>query len=224
MKTSSTRASWRTAALVLINVLALICVGLRLWKGTEAARILQTPARAVKVPALRVDLPPLYTDFRGLADRTPFYASRHLYVQASLAASPPPPVPKYVFGGAVIRQHGLAVALLNNPASGSTVRVTAGKDLEGWSVESVEASRVVLRHENERAEIARVSKETAQPGAAAGIRRVHVANDGGHGESVGGIRVLGGGQTASRVTPATTSLPPLAGSGSGSVYIPAPPR
>lgn len=214
---------WRAWALVLVNGVLATAIGLRLWKGTETAAILLASPLKVKTPVLHVDLPPLYSDFRGLTDRTPFYASRRLYVEASPAASLPLPVPKYVFDGALIRQHGLSVALLNDPASRSTVRVSAGKDLDGWRVESVEASRVVLRHENEHAEIARITKEAAQSAATAGITRVHVAN-GNRVESGGGVHVLGGGQTASRVMPATTNLPPLAGSGSESVYIPPPPH
>jgi hypothetical protein len=221
MRGSSTGMSWKTAALALVNLLLLMSIGLRLWKGAETESILRTPARVVQAPALRLDIPPLYTDFRSLADRTPFYASRHLYVAASPAASPALPVPKYVFGGAVIRQHGTAVALLNNPTSGVTVRVTVGQDLEGWRVESVETFRVVLRHDGERAEIGRVAKDPGQPGGLAGITRVHVGNEG-HVESGNGVRLLGSGQAVNRVT--TTNLPPLAGSGSGSVYIPPPPR
>jgi hypothetical protein len=221
MKGFSAGIGWRTVALALVNVLLLLGIGLRLWKGTETESILRTPARVVKAPALHLDIPPLYTDFRSLADRAPFYASRHLYVQTSPAVSPALPVPKYVFGGAVIRQHGAAVALLNNATSGVTVRVTAGQDLEGWRVESVEAFRVVLRHEGERAEIVRVAKDQGQPGGLAGITRVHLGKEG-HVESSSGVRVLGSGQAANRVT--TTNLPPLAGSGSGSVYIPAPPH
>ena len=215
---------WRANALVLGNLLLATIIGLRLWKGTEADGMLRTPAQPVKVPALHADLPSLYTDFRGLADRTPFYASRRMYVQTSPAVSAPLAVPKYVFGGAVIRPRRSAVALLNNPTNGSAIRVTAGNDLEGWHVESVEASRVVLRHDGERAEIARVSKAAGQPGAAGGISRVHLAN-GAHAGAGNGARVLGGGgQTAGRVVPPPTSLPPLAGSGSESIYIPPPPR
>jgi hypothetical protein len=222
--------SWRTTALVFLNALFVTIVGLRLWKGTETDRILQVSAHQVKVPVLHLELPPLYADFIGLADRAPFYASRRLYVPPAKPEDPPPPVPKYLFGGAVIRPHGPGVALLNNPANGSAVRVIAGNNLEGWRVESIDASRVVLRYEDQRAEIAAATKRAGQSVAAEGVSRAPVTRS----DRVprgGGVRVLGNGQTVSRGTlavpnlpPAASNLPPLAGSGSGSVYIPPPPR
>lgn len=230
MKFPTIRMSWRTIALVFVNALLVATAGLRLWKGTETDRILHVAAHEVKVPVLHLESPPLYADFTGLADRTPFYASRRLYVVPAKPEDPPPPVPKYVFGGAVIRPHGPAVALINNPANGSALRVTPGKDLEGWRVESVERSRVVLRYEDQHAEIGRATKQASQSAAAEGVSRVPVirSNRAPRGD---GARVLGDGQTASHGTPAAsnlppaaTNLPPLAGSGSGSVYIPAPPR
>ena len=230
MRFPTVRMSWRTTALVFVNALLLASAGWRSWKGTQTDRILHVAAREVNVPVLHLELPPLYADFTGLANRTPFYASRRLYVPPAKAEDPPPPVPKYVFGGAVIRPHGPGVALLNNPANGSALRVTAGKDVDGWHVESVEASRVVLRYEDQHAEIGRATKQASQSAAAGGMTRAPVTRSN-RAPGNGAVRVLGNGQAVSRATPAASNLPPaasnlppLAGSGSGSVYIPAPPR
>jgi hypothetical protein len=221
MKLAAIRMSWRTAALVCVNVLILATVGLRLWRGTQADMILQAPVHRLKVPALRLELPPPYANFSGLTDRTPFYATRKLYVLPSKSEASAPPVPNYLFGGAVIRPHAPAVALLNS-TNGGTLKVTAGQDLNGWHVESVEVSRVVLRYEEQRAEIARERKTAIQSAAAEGLTRAPVTR--GNRVPPGGVRVLGDGQAVSRAAPAAANLPPLAGSGSGSVYIPPPPR
>ena len=215
--------------LVLVNTLLVVTAGLCVWRGTDTDKILRVPASQVKVPALRLEPPTLHADFAGLVSRTPFYATRRLYVIPSKPEAPPPPVPKYVFGGSVIRPHGPAVALLNNPSNGSALRVTAGKDLDGWRVETVEASRVVLRYENERAEIARVARQPSQSGTAEGMSRVRLTNAS-RTQSSGGVHLLGSGavlgsrETVGHVTPAAANLPPLAGSGSESIYIPPPPR
>jgi len=223
MKFPPIRMSWRTTALVLVNALLLTTVGMSLWKGTDTDRILHVTAHQVKVPMLRVELPALYADFTGLADRTPFYATRRLYVLPAKPKDPPPPIPKYLFGGAVIRPHGPGVALLNDPINGSALRVVAGKDLEGWRVESVEASRVVLSYEDQHAEITGATKQASPSVTAEGMSRTPVTRSN-RGPRGGGVRVLGNGQTVSREAPAASNLPPLAGSGSESVYIPAPPH
>ena len=230
MKVSTVKMSWRTLALVFVNALFVATAGWRSWKGTQTDRILHVAAREVKVPVPHLELPPLYADFTGIANRTPFYASRRLYVLPSKPVDPPPPVPKYVFGGAVIRPHGPGVALLNNPANGSALRVTAGKDVDGWRVESVEASRVLLRYEDQHAEIGRATKQASQSAASEGVTRAPVTRSN-RAPADGAVRVLGNGQAVGRATPAASNLPPaasnlppLAGSGSGSVYIPAPPR
>lgn len=228
MKLLPVRISWRTSALVLVNGLLMMAVGLRVWKGTETDRILHVPAHQVKIPSLHLELSVPYTDFTGLTDRTPFYASRRFYAPPSKQEVTAPSVPNYLFAGAVIRPHGPAVALLNDVAKGSTLRVIAGKDLDGWHVESIEASRVVLRYEDQRAEIKRATKQVSQSEATGGISRVRVTS-GNSAQSGGGVRVLANGQlrdgqTVSRGTPAVANLPPLAGSGSEPVNIPPPPR
>ncbi|MFL6600215.1 MAG: hypothetical protein ACJ8R9_02705 [Steroidobacteraceae bacterium] len=223
MKFPPIRISWRICALALVNAVLLTAIGLHLWEGTQTDRILHIPAHQVKVPVLRRDLPALYSDFTGVRDRTPFYANRRFYVLPSKSNSPPPAVPNYVFGGAVIRPHGAAVALLNNPTNGSTLRVIAGKDLDRWHVEAVEASRVVLRYEDQRAEITRVAKKTSESEPTGGVSRARVTR-GNPAQPGGGARVLGNGQTVSRAPQAAANLPPLAGSGSESIYIPPPPR
>lgn len=223
MKFPRIRIGWRTFALAFVNALLLATTGLFLWKGTQTDTILHIRAHQIKVPVLRRDLPALYRDFTGVRDRTPFYANRRFYVLPSKSDAPPPPVPNYLFGGAVIRPHGPAVALLNNPTKGGALRVTAGSDLDRWHVEAVEASRVVLRYEDQRAEITRATKKSSESEAAGGVSRARLTRSN-RTQPGGGARVLGSGQTVSRETPAAANLPPLAGSGSGSIFIPPPPR
>jgi hypothetical protein len=219
MTSPALRIRWRTTALVLVNALFLTLITLRFWKGTQTERILRIPAYPMTVPTLHTDLPSLPTDFSGLTDRTPFYANRRFYVVPSKPEVAPPPTPKYLFGGAVIRPHAPAVAVLNNPANRTALRVTAGKDVDGWHVESVETSRVVLRYQDQRAEIAAATKQTTPPVAGEGVTRAPLATSKSRG---GGAHVLGEGQAVGRAAPAVANLPPLAGSGSESVYIPPP--
>jgi len=219
-------SKFRITVLVSANALILTFLGLRLWNGTQTERILHSPVHQLKVPALLLDAPPLEANFNGLTGRTPFYATRKVYVVPSKSGSSAPPPPAYVFGGAVVRPNSPAVALLNS-ANGGTLRVTAGQDINGWLVESVEVSRVVLRYENLHAEIARVAKQGTESAPGSGISRVPLTR-GNHIARAGGVSVLGNGAAVAHASamPATAvaKLPPLAGSGSGNVYIPPPPR
>jgi len=216
----------RTAVLISVNALILTLLGLCLWNGTQTERILQSPVHQLKVPALRLDAPRPETNFNGLIGRTPFYATRKVYVVPSKSGSGAPPPPAYVFGGAVVRPNSPAVALLNS-ANGGTLRVIAGQDINGWLVESVEVSRVVLRYENLHAEIARVAKQSTDSAPGSGITRVPLTR-GNHIPQAGKVSVLGNGDAVAHARPMTATaaakLPPLAGSGSESVYIPPPPR
>jgi hypothetical protein len=145
---------------LLVNVALIVAVGLRLWQGTQVGALLATPARKLAltttVPA-EPELAP--TRLEPIQQSALFYPARRFYAPPAVVALPPKP--NYRLTGTFVVPSRPAVAMLNPSGGGSTRKVSPGDDLDGWTVLSVEASRVVLRLNGELYEITQAHTGTA---------------------------------------------------------------
>ena len=164
--TSISAPGFTTALLGLAGVTLAALIATRLVGGTQTAALLATPARPAIVPATSLDAPAIENHLEPLRDRALFYASRAFYVPPRAPTLPSvPPRPSYELAGTFIIPRKPSVAFLRPGASGGVPRkVKAGDDVDGWTVESVEASRVLLRFQDERAEIQRAAPAGASHG------------------------------------------------------------
>ena len=164
--TSISAPGFTTALLGLAGATLAALIATRLVGGTQTAALLATPARPAIVPATSLDAPAIENHLEPLRDRALFYASRAFYVPPRAPTLPSaPPRPSYELAGTFIIPRKPSVAFLRPGASGGVPRkVKAGDDVDGWTVESVEASRVLLRFQDERAEIQRAAPAGASHG------------------------------------------------------------
>jgi hypothetical protein len=195
-----------TVALTLLNG-ALAALVLLIWHvGQEAVQAPQhLPVRRLTSPDLSVlNAPPRrIVDTAAIQDNALFHSRRSFY------QAPPPsqavPRPDYEFAGTLRLPQGKRVAFVRKKSDQSTRTLHVDDDFDGWRVESIEGDRVVLKHEDERYELASAvaNQGLVRAGAAA---RVAQSN----------LHILG--------TPATTRSAPSALSvESVRTYRPPPP-
>jgi hypothetical protein len=157
-----TRPVWKanllTAVLVLATVCGLVLLVHRLWQGTQTARLLATEPKPFGVPELDIDIPARAASLAVIQDQALFYASRHLYTPPPPSAVPStPPRPDYKLAGTFIIPSKPTVALLTGSA-GVSRKVKTGDELDGWTVQSIEAGRVTLQSGDTKFDIVSATK------------------------------------------------------------------
>lgn len=189
-------ALWLAANLALGAVL-----GIRLWHGSDAARLLSTPARRLNLTSFTDSSPgTALTTLDGIEQAALFYPTRQVYTPPVMTAQLVRP--DYRLTGTFIVSNRPAIAMLAQNESGSVRKVKAGDDLDGWTVLSVDASRVQLRLNEQQFEITRAaaSSVTSYGGSLAGI-----AGPAANVAPTAGIK--GTGLTRVSMAPAGTPLP-----------------
>ncbi|MGA7538946.1 MAG: hypothetical protein WBW93_09270 [Steroidobacteraceae bacterium] len=139
---------------MLIAVMAAVgaTLAVLLWRGTDAAALLQTPARPMTTPGLAATA----SDTIGLSDirdQALFYATRKYFIEVARPTVAQLPPPSYLLEGTLIIPGKPAVAFLKHQPDGISKTVHPGDALEGWHVGAVESGGVMLAHNMDRIEI-----------------------------------------------------------------------
>ena len=151
------RANRPTAVTVLIALLlvgTLSVTGYLLFRGTQVSALLATMPAPADVPDGRIVFEPFHGNYAVISTRPIFYSTRAFY-------SPPPvivqdirvPPPSYRLAGTLVIPAKPRVALLTEEKTSLTRKVKEGDDLDGWRVELVEPTRVVVMLGIERFDI-----------------------------------------------------------------------
>lgn len=176
---------WPTSGLVLVDAFIALAIVTRLWTGSEALAILETPAQAPKLPDPLIDPVPGEIDLASLQSMAVFYASRTFYVTPPAPQLQPPP--DYRLSGVLVAPMHSPVAMLTQNQSGRRVRVSEGDTLDGWMVESIQSHSVRLRYAEQHTEIESVNQATAS-----GLQRLPMQSAASSPSSAGhGFRILG---------------------------------
>jgi hypothetical protein len=150
----------RAIALIPVLIAGGAWVAFSVSEGTAVRVLLSTPAGKLSWSRMDMSVRSKDTDFTGLRDQPLMYATRAGYVSPPpSAARSAPPLPNYRLVGILIVPQKPARALLM-PPTGSARHVKSGDELDGWKVEAVEASRVVLAFGSQRSEIAKPAGTT----------------------------------------------------------------
>jgi hypothetical protein len=114
------------------------------------------------MPDLKVlEIPSAHAlDVASIRDNAVFHNTRSFY-QAP-APSQAMPTPDYEFAGSMGLPQGKRVAFVRKKADQSNRSLHVGDDLDGWRVQSIEASRVLLVRDDQRFEL---KAETGLPSA-----------------------------------------------------------
>lgn len=140
-------------------VLALVVGGLELDWGRQ----FYAPLPVLRKSAVKPAENPLLPEFAlpPLEQGYPETVKRPLFVVTRLPAPPPPPPapPKpamqkgqFILLGSIITQD-VSIALLKEKSSGKTYRVAKGKEINGITLEKVEAQKVTLTQGDDREEL-----------------------------------------------------------------------
>lgn len=165
---STLRIFWQrhglTAILILLSVVCLAAIGYE----TSWGRSLHTPApvannasRAGEIVATQpaFSMPPLEVAYKESGER-PLFTPTRRPAALNLANVPTMKKGQFKLSGTSI-SNDLTVAYLIEVASGKTVRVTKGKEINGMTMDTVEANRVVLKQGEETEEL--VLRTAASP-------------------------------------------------------------
>jgi len=229
---------WHRYGLTAILSALVLAIGLTIGFETgwgQSVRPLPTAAgdkknRTVEMVATlpTFSLAPLETGFRESGERPLFTPSRRP-AAANLAAAPVMKKGQFRLTGTSVSSD-LNVAYLLETASGKTVRVAKGKEINGITLESVENSRVLLRQGEESEELVLKTAASpprppaampATPGQAPGGVAGTVAVPG---QSVPRPAVVSGAMGATAFPPPGAALPPVATGGSQQLPISMPPQ
>lgn len=184
MKRLAPKAPLITGVLILVNVCGLALLIDRIWQGTQTAHLLATVPKSFPVPELDTDLPARVASLGVIQDQALFYATRRFYTPPPPSALPvTPPRPDYKLAGTFIIPSKPTVALLTGSA-GVSRKVKTGDDLDGWTVQAVEAGRVTLQYGSTTFDIASAAK-----GGNTGMQVVPLQTT--QAASSGGIHILG---------------------------------
>lgn len=127
-------------------------IAVSLWRGTDTATLLQTPAR----PMTTARLVSAASDTAGLPDiknQALFYASREFFVAVAQPTAVQLPPPAYSLEGTLLIPGKPAVAFVKHQADGVSKTVHPGDALDGWKVGAVESGGVILTNSTHRIEI-----------------------------------------------------------------------
>jgi hypothetical protein len=177
------KTKFATALLVLLNV-TLVALTLFVW-STGQDRIHQPD----QIAARRLELPDLGAlDVRPspAVDLTAMREDAVFHSRRSFFHPPLPsqviPAPEYDFAGTMSLPQGKRIAFVKKKSDRTNRTVHVGDDLDGWRVETIESTRVVVFREDQHYEL---KSNTAAP--ALGL----VRGDAGQRIVESGIRVLG---------------------------------
>jgi hypothetical protein len=188
------RLKWPTVLLALGNIVSVWAGVTRLWQGSETQLILATAALQIATPNDLQD--PIHTaiDLTAVQSAALFYESRSFYIPPVAPRIQAPP-PDYKLSGTLVIPKQPTIAMLIQNRSGARIKVRAGEDLEGWTVESIQAQGVMLRHEDQQYEI-----RSAARAPAAGMQPMPLSGTTLQGRPRGGagIKLLGSPLTRQR--------------------------
>src|SRR5580700_1063390 len=141
---------------LLADVLLTVTLAVLLWRGTDAEALLATPAKALNLSSPATgNAGASEANLEVLQERALFYSSRQFHVPTPIVAQVPRP--DYRLTGTFIVPNRPAVAMLTQSATGAARRIVPGIDLDGWTVASIDASRVLLRLNGEQCELTRAT-------------------------------------------------------------------
>jgi hypothetical protein len=134
-------------------------------------------------------------DVAAIRDNAVFHTQRTFY-------QPPPPsqtiaAPEYDFAGSMSLPQGKRVAYVKKKSDRSSRTVHVGDDLDGWQVELIDVSRVVVVRDSQRMEI-KSAAVALDSGLVHGAANPHIAQS--------GMRVLGQGPVPLSPSPAQVSV------------------
>ena len=109
-----------------------------------------SPETLATMPAFQ--LPPLDIGFKETADRPLFTPTRRPAAVNLAANTPAMKKGQFKLNGTSVSNE-LALAFLFEMATGKTVRITKGKEINGMTLETVEAGRIVLKQGEETEEL-----------------------------------------------------------------------
>lgn len=217
MKRPTTKARLLTSLLILANVFAVALLISRAWQGTQAARLLATEPKTFAVPELDTGAPARVASLGVIQEQALFYATRRFYTPPPPSAVPvTPPRPDYKLAGTFIIPSKPTVALLTGSA-GASRKVKTGDDLDGWTVQAIEAGRVTLQYGSTTFDILGTGR-----GGTSGMHVVTLTQTAQIVPS-GGIRVLGAAVQGSVAPRSGYSIPSSIPNPSPRLYRP-PPR
>jgi hypothetical protein len=212
MKRPAAKAHLLRGVLILVNVCGLALLVDWVWQGTQTARLLATEPKSFPVPELDIGIPAQAVGLGSIQDQPLFYANRRFYTPPPPSAVPvTPPRPEYKLAGTFIIPSKPTVALLTGSA-GVSRKVKTGDDLDGWTVQAVEAGRVTLQFQSTTFDIVGAGK-----GGNSGMQVVPLTQTA---QSVpsGAVRVLGAAAQGAAISRQNYSIP----SASPRLYRPPP--
>jgi hypothetical protein len=176
---------WSSGLFVLANLLGLWACATRYLHGSEIASILATAPVRIAPPTPLSDPPSETLDFASIQTAALFYESRGFYTPPVLPPVKPPP--SFRLSGTLVIPQQPTVAMLVQSSSGVRLKVRAGDDVEGWTVESIQPQVVIVRYAEQRFEI-----RSAARAQAFGMQRMPLSSAAPVARPQGsGIRVLG---------------------------------
>jgi len=116
-------------------------------------------------------------DLARIRDEAVFHNRRSFYRPPAPSQVIPPP--DYELAGTLNVRDGKRVAVVKKRSDQTSRTIHVGDDLDGWTVQSIEAAKVVVIREDQHAEIAGKSVASA-PGLVPGGQSAHVAQSGIH--------------------------------------------
>lgn len=162
-KSWSKSLSVRTLMLAGFNLSLLALIVQRLLNGTAVHEVLAVGPRKVSVDTMLVAPAHASPALEGVQTKALFHSTRSFYTPPPPApVKELPPQPNYRLVGAIVAKDKPTTAMLSHNQSKKSVKVRAGDELEGWTIEAVEAKRVIARLGEESFEINATSTATRQ--------------------------------------------------------------
>lgn len=136
------RLSLPLLLLIVLNGSLMTAISWRLLKGSELDQLIHTEATSADMTFAAIDAPSVST-FDEILPRAIFHQSRSFYVPPppEIAQAPPP---AYRLAGSMTIA-GKQSAVLLNSQTGSRLRVSAGDQVEGWTVAAIVPGKVTLQ-------------------------------------------------------------------------------
>jgi hypothetical protein len=184
-----------TLALGLLVLAMGVAIMLVLIRGTRAEILLATPARQVAPFEFSGELVRRPADLAAIQAQPLLHTTRAFYQKPVQAAPVAPPRPDYRLAGAMLLPGKTPVAVVVSRAGGGSKRVKPGDDLDGWRVDSINRSQVVLAWGTERAEITSAVSQsptaasTVAANGSGGLKRVPITRS--QVTATGGVQTLG---------------------------------
>ncbi len=147
----------RAVPLFLIAINAGLTIGaVQIWRDgeTRVHAVEHLAAHDMSLPDLTVLTPVRVStvDIATIRDKAMFYSRRSFY-------EPPPPSqsipsPEYDFAGSMDLSQGKRIAFVKTKSDHTSRMLHLGDDLDGWRVDAIEPTRVVLARDDHRTELA----------------------------------------------------------------------